>query len=155
MLVRKIEKYLLEWKNDPDKNPLIIKGCRQCGKTYSVLDFAKKNYKHIIYINFFENPSYASIFDNSLNVDDITMYITGLLGDKAIFKKDETCLIMDELQECPNARTSLKFFKTDGRYDVICTGSLLGIKGYKDNIVSIPVGYETEIEMKPLDFEEF
>ncbi len=155
MLVRKIEKYLLEWKNDPDKNPLIIKGCRQCGKTYSVLDFAKKNYKHIIYINFFENPSYASIFDNSLNVDDITMYITGLLGDKAIFKKDETCLILDELQECPNARTSLKFFKTDGRYDVICTGSLLGIKGYKDNIVSVPVGYETVIEMKPLDFEEF
>lgn len=91
------------------------------------IGFCKKKYKHIIYINFFENPSYASIFDNSLNVDDITMYITGLLGDKAIFKKDETCLIMDELQECPNARTSLKFFKTDGRYDVIFTWLIIRI----------------------------
>ncbi len=155
MLRRKIEDYLLKWKNTSNHNPLIIKGCRQCGKTFSVLDFAKKNYKHTIYINFFENPSYTTIFNGSLNVDDLTMYITSMLGDSAVFEKGETCLILDELQECPNARTSLKFFKTDGRYDVICTGSLLGIKGYKDNLTSVPVGYETEIMMKPLDFEEF
>ncbi len=155
MLRRKIEKYLLEWKNTPNHNPLIIKGCRQCGKTSSVIDFAKRNYKHTIYINFFENPSYTSIFNSSLNIDDLTMYITGLLGDKAIFEKGKTCLVLDELQECPNARTALKFFKMDARYDVICTGSLLGIKGYRDNIVSVPVGYETEIEMTPMDFEEF
>ena len=155
MLRRKIEKYLLEWKNTPNHNPLIIKGCRQCGKTSSVIDFAKRNYKHTIYINFYENPSYTSIFNGSLNIDDLTMYITGLLGDIAIFEKGKTCLVLDELQECPNARTALKFFKMDARYDVICTGSLLGIKGYRDNIVSVPVGYETEIEMTPMDFEEF
>lgn len=155
MLRRKVEDYLLDWKNTPDHNPLIIKGCRQCGKTFSVIDFAKKNYRHIIYINFFENPSYASIFNASLNIDDLTMYITAMIGNSAIFEAGQTCLIFDELQECPNARTALKFFKMDGRYDVICTGSLLGIKGYSDALVSVPVGYETEIEMTPLDFEEF
>lgn len=155
MLKRKIEKALLEWKNLSGHKPLIVKGCRQCGKTYSVLKFARENYKHVVYINFFENPGYASIFKGSLSVDDLVMYISAVLGTKAVFESGKTCLILDELQECPNARTALKFFHLDGRFDVVCTGSLLGIKGYREQVVSVPVGYETELEMYPLDFEEF
>lgn len=155
MLKRKIEERLAAWKMTSGHNPLVVKGCRQCGKTFSVLRFAKENYEHVVYINFFENPSYADIFRGSLVVDDLVMYMTAVLGNNVVFEPGKTCLILDELQECPNARTALKFFKLDGRYDVIATGSMLGIKGYRDQIVSVPVGYETEIEMFPLDFEEF
>ncbi len=155
MLKRKIEQQLIDWKKTKSHNPLIIKGCRQCGKTFSVLDFANKNYENVVYLNFFENPAYSAVFDGSLNIDDIVMYLTALLGNKATFVPYNTCLILDEIQECPKARAALKFFKTDGRYDVICTGSLLGVSGYKEQPVSIPVGYETIITMFPLDFEEF
>ena len=81
--------------------------------------------------------------------------LSALLGDKAVFEENNTILILDEIQECPEARTALKFFKLDGRYDVIATGSLLGVKGYGKEPKSIPVGYETVIDMYPLDFEEF
>ncbi|MDE5612359.1 MAG: AAA family ATPase [Odoribacter sp.] len=155
MLKRKIEQTLSVWKKLKNHNPLVIKGCRQCGKTFSVLDFARKNYTHTVYVNFFENPAYATAFNGSLEVDDIIMYLGALLGDKAVFVPYETCLVLDELQECPKARTALKFFKIDGRYDVICTGSLLGISGYQEQTASIPIGYETDITMCPLDFEEF
>lgn len=155
MLKRKIEQQFIEWKNTKSHNPLIVKGCRQCGKTFSVIDFANKNYKNMVYVNFFENPSYSTIFDGALNVDDIVMYLTALMGDKIKFEPHNTCLILDEIQECPKARAALKFFKLDGRYDVMCTGSLLGVSGYKEQPISIPVGYETIITMYPLDFEEF
>lgn len=155
MLERKIEEKLLEWKNQPDHNPLIIKGCRQCGKTYSVLEFAKKYYENYIYINFYENPDYALAFEGALNVDHIIMILSALLGGKADFKKRKTVIILDEIQECPNARTAFKFFKLDGRFDVIGTGSLLGVKGYGKEPLSVPVGYETVYDMYPLDFEEF
>lgn len=156
MLKRKMEQVLLDWKNTPDHKPLIVKGCRQCGKTYSVLDFARKNYEHVVYLNFFENPTFASVFSDSLEVDHITMMLSALMGREAIFEPGKTILVLDEIQECPDARTALKFFKTDGRYDVIGTGSLLGVQGYGNKEPkSIPVGYETVIEMTPLDFEEF
>lgn len=156
MLQRKIERVLTDWKNTADHKPLIVKGCRQCGKTYSVMDFAKKNYEHVVYLNFFENPQYASVFSGSLEIDYITMLLSALMGREAIFKEEKTILILDEIQDCPDARTALKFFKLDGRYDVIATGSLLGVKGYGDKEPkSIPVGYETIIDMTPLDFEEF
>lgn len=155
MIRRKIEVRFAQWKDSPNHNPLVVKGCRQCGKTFSVMRFAKEHYEHVIYINFFENPVYAEIFSGSLAVDDLVMYITSVLGNDAVFVEGKTCLVLDELQECPNARTALKFFKVDGRYDVICTGSMLGIKGYCEQTSSVPVGYETEIEMYPLDFEEF
>jgi len=155
MLKRKMTERLNKWKNDPYKKPLIIKGVRQCGKTFSVMDFARLNYSHVIYINFFENPEYASLFSGSLKVDDLIMYMSALLGTEAVFEEGQTIIILDEIQHCPNARTSLKFFKTDGRYDVIATGSLLGVSGYGDEELSIPVGYEEIIEMYPLDFEEF
>lgn len=155
MLKRKIELSIAIWKNTPNHKPLIIKGCRQCGKTFSVLNFARNNYKNVIYLNFFENPEYASVFSGSLDVDNIIMLLSALLGNAAIFEPGETILILDEIQECPEARTALKFFKTDGRFDVIGTGSLLGVKGYGKEPRSVPVGYETVIEMYPLDFEEF
>ena len=124
--------------------------------SYSVLDFARKNYQHVVYLNFFENPTFASVFADSLEVDHITMMLSALMGREAIFEPGKTILVLDEIQECPDARTALKFFKLDGRYDVIGTGSLLGVQGYgSKEPKSIPVGYETVIEMSPLDFEEF
>ena len=157
MLKRKIEQKLIEWKENEDKKPLILKGIRQCGKTFIALEFAKKNYKNVVYLNFFENPDYASVFEGSLQVDNIVMMLSALMGKDAVFEAGNTILILDEIQECPEARTALKFFKLDGRYDVIGTGSLLGVKGYKDEKApaSVPVGYETVLTMYPLDFEEF
>jgi len=91
-------------------NPLVIKGCRQCGKTWSAMDFAKKNYKNVVYINFFENPAYTTIFEGSLVVDDIMMYISTFMGSGVKYEVGNTCIVLDELQECPKARTALKFF---------------------------------------------
>lgn len=155
MLKRKIEQSLLDWKNTPNHSPLIIKGCRQCGKTYSVREFAKKNYKHEVYLNFFKNPDYISIFGGSLDVNNLIIMMSALLGHEAVFEPGNTIIILDEIQDCPEARTALKFFKEDGRFDVIGTGSLLGVKGYGKQPKSIPVGSETILEMHPLDFEEF
>lgn len=155
MLRRKIDEILKNWKNKPNHMPLIIKGCRQCGKTFSVRNFAQNNYKHVVYINFLLNPEYASIFSGSLEIDHLTMLMETILGKSSVFVPHETIIIFDEIQDCPEARTSLKFFKEDGRYDVIGTGSLLGVKGYGKSPKSIPVGYETVVDMFPLDFEEF
>ncbi len=155
MLKRKIASVLLNWKNTPNKNPLIIKGQRQCGKTFSVLAFAKENYKHAVYLNFLKNPNFVSIFNGSLEVDNLIIMMSALLGSENEFVPHETIIILDEIQDCPEARTALKFFKEDGRFDVIGTGSLLGVKGYGKQPKSVPVGSETLIEMRPLDFEEF
>ena len=155
LLKRKIEQDLIKWKNTKNHKPLIVKGCRQCGKTYSVKKFAEENYKYVVYINFFSNPDYVSVFSGSLEVDNLTIMMSAVLGPNVMFVPNETVIILDEIQECPEARTALKFFKTDGRYDVIGTGSLLGVKGYGKEPKSVPVGYETVITMYPLDFEEF
>lgn len=155
MLKRKIEQALIDWKNTPGHSPLIIKGCRQCGKTYSVREFARKHYKHEVYLNFFKNPAYVSIFEGSLEIDNLIIMMSALLGPAATFEAGETVIILDEIQDCPEARTALKFFKEDGRFDVIGTGSLLGVRGYGKQPKSIPVGSETVMEMHPLDFEEF
>lgn len=154
MLRRKIQDTLLQWKKTPGHKPLVIKGCRQCGKTFSVREFAKKNYKHEVYLNFLQDSSYASIFSGSLEVDHLVMMMSALLPD-AVFEAGTTVIILDEIQDCPDARTALKFFHLDGRFDVICTGSLLGVRGYGKEPKSVPVGYETVIDMFPLDFEEF
>ena len=154
MLRRKIQDTLLQWKNTPGHKPLIIKGCRQCGKTFSVREFAKKYYKHEIYLNFLQDSSYASIFSGSLEVNHLVMMMSALIPD-AVFEAGATVIILDEIQDCPDARTALKFFHLDGRFDVICTGSLLGVRGYGKEPKSVPVGYETVIDMFPLDFEEF
>lgn len=161
MYRRKIETVLQQWKSTPSHKPIVIKGCRQCGKTSSVLDFAKRNYKHVIYMDFHQQRELRSLFSGSLQVDYLSMIISASIPG-ARFESGKTCLIFDEIQDCPSARASLKFFKLDGRYDVICTGSLLGISGYKtasqeeeDVESSVPVGYETIIDMYPMDFEEW
>ena len=161
MFKRKIDEVLLDWKQSIDKKPIVIKGCRQCGKTSSVVAFAKKHYPHVIYLDFHEHREYKAFFAGALDVDTIVFNISLNLPNSR-FVEGKTVLIFDEVQDCPSARSSLKFFKLDGRYDVICTGSLLGVNGYKttqeqkeEQEASIPVGFEEIIEMYPMDFEEW
>lgn len=154
MLKRKIYNKLSAWKERTGHKPLIVRGCRQCGKTFSVMDFARKNYDHVLYLNFFERKDLETVFANSLKVDDIMLNISSAIQTQG-FEAGKTCIVFDEIQECPEARASLKFFHLDGRYDVIATGSLLGVRGYREQVSSIPVGYEEHLDMYPLDFEEF
>ena len=162
MLKRKIETYLAVWKSTENRKPLVIKGIRQCGKTFIVRKFANENYESVIYINFILEPDKKSAFIGNIDVDTITLNLSALIPDSR-FIEGKTCIILDEIQECKEARTSLKSFHIDGRFDVIATGSLLGVKGYgnkkkkdsEEGQDSVPVGYETIIDMYPLDFEEF
>lgn len=152
LLKRKIDKYLTDWKNRPDKKPLIIKGARQIGKTRSVEWFAGQNYASVIEINFIEQKKYREIFNDGFEVDAILKNIS-LLNPELKFIPGNTIFFFDELQACPNCATSLKFFKLDGRFDVICSGSLMGIS-YRE-IESNSVGYKEDYEMHSMDFEEF
>lgn len=163
MLKRKIEQELAKWLQNVNRKPLVIKGCRQCGKTYIVRKFASENFENVVYLNFMEDVSLNMAFDTSKRIDDIVLNLSAMVPNSK-FVPGHTCIILDEIQECPAARSSLKFFKLDGRYDVIATGSLLGVKGYGERMgtintalqkTSIPVGYETILTMYPLDFEEF
>lgn len=152
LLKRKIDKYLTDWKNRPDRKPLIIKGARQIGKTRSVEWFASQNYASVIEINFIEQKKYREIFNDGFEVDAILKNIS-LLNPELKFIPGNTIFFFDELQACPNCATSLKFFKLDGRFDVICSGSLMGIS-YRE-IESNSVGYKEDYEMHSMDFEEF
>lgn len=169
MLRRRISVLLEQWKAKPNHKPLVIMGIRQCGKTFIAQQFASENYKYVVYINFFKEEERKTAFYGSKDVDNIIMLLSAQMRN-AKFVPGETCIILDEIQECPEARTSLKFFKEDGRYDIIATGSLLGVLGYgqeqkkrrhrgaakqEKGSTSIPVGYEEIVEMYPLDFEEF
>lgn len=151
-LKRKVDNYLLNWKTDPNKKPLIIKGSRQVGKTESITRFGHLNYKSIIYINFVEEPNYKMITTDGYKAQDIIRNISRIDPSKQFIVND-TLIIFDELQDFPDIATSLKFFKIDGRFDVICSGSLLGIN--YQSIESNSVGYKTDYEMFSLDFEEF
>lgn len=152
LLKRKIDKYLTDWKNRPDRKPLIIKGARQIGKTRSVEWFASQNYASVIEINFIEQKKYRDIFNDGFEVDAILKNIS-LLNPELKFIPGNTIFFFDELQACPNCATSLKFFKLDGRFDVICSGSLMGIS--YNEIESNSVGYKEDYEMHSMDFEEF
>ena len=152
LLRRKVDAYLIDWKNNPDRKPLIVKGARQVGKTLSVELFANQNYKSVIKINFVEQTKYRNIFDDGFEVDAILKNIS-LLNPDFKFIPGDTIFFFDELQACPNCAASLKFFKLDGRFDVICSGSLMGIN-YKE-IESNSVGYKEGYEMHSMDFEEF
>ena len=163
MLKRKIETYLAEWKKSETRKPLVIKGMRQCGKTYIVWKFANENYENVVYVNFILEPDKKSAFTGNTDVDTIILNLSAMIKGSR-FIEGKTCIILDEIQECREARTALKSFQIDGRFDIIATGSLLGVKGYgksrkkKDESEgqdSVPVGYETVIDMYPLDFEEF
>jgi hypothetical protein len=150
-LKRKLDRYLIEWKADPSRKPLIIKGARQVGKTSSIKMFAEKQYESKVEINFVSEPMYKQIVENGYTPEAIIKNISRL-NPAFRFIKGKTLIFFDEIQEFPDIVTSLKFFAGSG-YDVICSGSLLGIH-YKD-ISNISVGYKTEIEMRSLDFEEF
>ncbi|MBQ9986177.1 MAG: ATP-binding protein [Oscillospiraceae bacterium] len=151
-LRRKIDKYLSEWKNNESRKPLIVKGARQIGKTESIKRFAKDNYENIIEINFVTDPKYKQIASDGYSADAIIKNIS-LIDPSKKFIPGKTLLFFDEIQEYPEIATSLKFFDIDGRFDVICSGSLLGIN-YK-KIESNSVGYKTDFNMYSLDFEEF
>ena len=159
MFKRKIETVLRAWIEDPTHKPLVVKGVRQCGKTSSVLAFARSRFKHVVCLDFREHPDYMKFFTPNLEVDSIIMRITAAMPSAEI-EPGQTCFVFDEIQDCPHARGSLKYFHLDGRYEVMCTGSLLGVHGYKapaetESETSIPVGFEDIVEMYPMDFEEW
>ena len=150
--------YLLNWKYTKENECLIVKGARQVGKTYIIREFGK-TYKNFVEINFLFNKSLTEAFDRDLSVDEILMSLSSKIKDVK-FIPHETLIFFDEIQVCPEARTSLKSFAIDKRFDVIASGSLLGLSYGQDSeidekISSIAVGYEKEIKMLPMDFEEF
>lgn len=152
LLKRKIDTYLSQWISNPNRKPLVVKGARQVGKTKSIMAFGKANYKSVIEINFVLQKKFRSIFDNGYEVDAIIKNIS-LLEPTWKFIPHNTLIFFDELQKCPDCATSLKSFCQDGRYDVICSGSLMGI--YYEEIESNAVGYKEDYEMYSMDFEEF
>ena len=163
MLERKIFKVLDRWRKDKNRLPIIIKGLRQVGKTTSVLEFAKQNYENAFLLDFRSFIELRMVFNGNFDIDEIILKLSPYKARLSIingsnFVPYKTVLIFDEIQDCPDARSSLKYFAIDKRFDVISTGSYLGIDGYRDSKLDsrgIGVGYEYQIEMKPLDFEEF
>ena len=151
-LKRKIDKFLDEWLISDQKKPLIIKGARQIGKTKTIEEFAKRNNLSLVEINFVLNPEFRDIFDDGYKVDKILENIS--FKDPSLeFIPGKTLIFFDEIQKCINAATSLKSFKIDGRFDVICSGSLMGLS-YKE-IESVSTGYKIDYTMYSMDFEEF
>ena len=149
---RKIDDYLSNWKADPAHKPLIVKGARQIGKTESIMHFVKANYENVVYINFALEKKFSQILADGYDVASVIKNIS--LADPSIkFVPNNTVIIFDEIQENPDVATTLKSFKIDGAYDVICSGSMLGIN-YK-KIHSNSVGHKTDYEMYSMDFEEF
>ncbi len=151
-LRRKIDDFLINWKNDKNRLPLIIGGARQVGKTNAIRYFGENNYQSYIEINFLEMPQFLDIFKDGYEPDNIIKLIT-LKKPEFEFVPNETLIFFDEIQKCPNAATSLKFFEIDGRFDVICSGSLMGIN-YSE-LESVSVGYKQDYTMYSLDFEEY
>ena len=152
LLKRKIDAFLAAWKQNPQRKPLIVKGARQIGKTRSIQAFGQANYESVIEINFVLQKKFRSIFDNGYEVDTIVKNIS-LLEPSWKFIPYKTLIFFDELQKCPDCATSLKSFNADPRYDVICSGSLMGI--YYEEIESNAVGNKEDYEMHSMDFEEF
>ena len=151
-LVRKADAFLREWKKNPDRKPLIIKGARQVGKTETIRTFARENYKNVIEINFITEPSYKVIVEEGFSAEHIIKLISRIDPTKH-FEENETLIFFDEIQDFPEIATALKFFKENGKYDVICSGSLLGVQYQR--IASISVVYKTDYQMYSMDFEEF
>ena len=150
MLKRKIDQFLLDWKKDANRNPLIIYGARQIGKTTSIRNFGK-TYKNFIEINFISNPEYKDAFQ-TFDVNKIIARLS-FINPYFVFEPYQTLILFDEIQDFMDATTALKFFKLDGRYDVICTGSELGVN--ISPVSSVAVGFKDEYIMYTLDFEEF
>ena len=151
-LKRKIDDFLVNWKQNPNKLPLIVKGARQIGKTDAIENFAKNNYNNFIEINFALQTEYKTIFDNGYDVDTILHNIS-MINNNLQFIPGETLIFFDELQDCIRCATSLKAFNIDQRYDVICSGSMMGIN--YNEIESNSVGNKQDYVMYSMDFEEF
>lgn len=149
---RKIDEFLADWKNNHSRKPLIVKGARQIGKTESILHFAHENYENVVYINFVLDKKYTTIVNDGYDVETVVKNIT-LINPSTKFIPDKTLIVFDEIQEYPDIATTLKPFNLYGKYDVICSGSMLGIN-YK-KIHSNSVGSKTDYEMFSMDFEEF
>ena len=149
---RKIDEFLADWKNNHSRKPLIVKGARQIGKTESILHFANENYENVVYINFVLDKKYTTIVNDGYDVETVVKNIT-LINPSTKFIPDKTLIVFDEIQEYPDIATTLKSFNLYGKYDVICSGSMLGIN-YK-KIHSNSVGSKTDYEMFSMDFEEF
>ena len=160
MLKRKVYNNLIEWKSNQNKRALMILGARQVGKTYIVREFGKREYKSLVEINFIKKPELRDIFSDDLSADVIYKIMSAMIGNAKLIP-NETLIFLDEIQNCGNARTALKFLVEDGRYDIIASGSLLGLSyaengdSQVENPESIPVGYEEFLTMFSLDFEEF
>ncbi|MCL2218715.1 MAG: AAA family ATPase [Chitinispirillia bacterium] len=151
MLGRKMLYRLIDWKNGQNKRALLVKGARQVGKTFIVREFGRAHYKNFIEINFERQPTAKSAFDGDLDARTVILNLSAMgLGP---FEAGRTLIFFDEIQSCPRARTAIKFLVEDGRFDYIESGSLLGI-GFRD-VSSYPVGFEEQVTMYPLDFEEF
>ena len=156
MFRRKITDALIEWKESGmcRKKAAVVKGLRQIGKTVAVKQFAYDYYENVVYVDLKKTVSARAAFDGDIDVDRIALRLTAVLPD-AKFVPERTVIILDEIQDCARARFSIKSFIEDGRYDVIATGSMLGIKRYNHKGRDIPVGFEHTIRMYPMDFEEF
>ena len=151
MLKRKAYDKLLEWKKESKKRALCIVGARQIGKTTLVREFAKENYEYFVEVNFLLDEKFVEIFSDSLDANTIIRNLTAYIQKP--LEPGKTLILLDEIQECPNARTAIKFLVEDGRFDYVETGSLLGVR-YKQ-VKSYPVGFEEVYHMYPMDFEEY
>ena len=149
---RKLFANLINWKNSVNKKPLIIYGARQVGKSYLVQKFARDNYEYLYEINFEFETDAKKLFDGNLTIGNLLLQLTAYKIDIPVIP-GKTLLFFDEVQKCPQVLTALKSFAIDGRFDVIASGSMLGIA--LDNVSSYPVGYVDTLNMKPMDFEEF
>ena len=155
MLYRSAWEKLEQWKNKKGHHPLVIRGLRQTGKTFLVREFGKAHYPHVVYLDLRANRSVRDAFSGDFQVDRMVLAITAS-ETTARFVPHKTLLILDEIQDCPDARSSLKYWAMDGRYDVIATGSFLGVKGFREPYVrGIPVGYEESLVLYPMTFTEF
>ncbi len=154
MLKRSIWNDLIAWK-EKKHHPMVIKGLRQIGKTYIVRKFGEEFYESCVYVDLRADKTIHKAFDGDFDVDQMVMSISAV-NKKARFIPGKTLIVFDEIQDCPNARSSLKYWDLDGRYDVIATGSFLGVKGFREPYKrGVPVGYEDQITMYPLTFREF
>lgn len=160
MLKRKMYNTLLEWKKSEKKECLLVKGARQVGKTYLIRKFGENEYESFVEINFHEQKSLKVIFEGDKTAEEIYKRLTANVPGVRLIP-GKTLIFLDEIQKCAGARTALKFLAEDGRYDVIASGSLLGLSYGSDDdnevepVESIPVGYEKAVMMYSLDFEEF
>ena len=146
---RKADVFLTAWRADADRLPLIVRGARQVGKTEAIRHFAASNYTHVVEINFVEEPQYRAVVEDGYKPEGVIKLISRLNPDFR-FVAGKTLIFFDEIQAFPDIATTLKFFKQDGRFDVICSGSLLGIN-YRQ-VESYSVGYKTDYEMRSFDF---